>query len=236
MSKIPQIDVLRLSASRPDLIMKTTPMLRDCLKFSGCLRWILHEDFLNGPISERIVEWAKTEGKYNVVAYHDPPIGHSRSLDWLLNASYSDYVIQWEDDYEPIQDIDLDELYVLLENNKDINQISFQKRAIMGEKPGFKKVEIERDGIWLTTNPHWAFIPAIWRSSWIKPKWEVFSASDHHWKMNKKLKEGESIRDADWVVRHTGTYYLGRIGSGHYVNHLGRDRSLRLGHEQEGWS
>jgi len=37
-------------------------------------------------------------------------------------------------------------------------------------------------------------------------------------------------RDADWVIANTGTYFLGRIGGGHYTTHLGGGKSLREGH------
>ena len=232
-----RIDVIRMSASRPDLLVISTESLQRHLKFDGQLRFLLHEDYLNNDLSDKCVSYAESTGLFDVIVKDNPKIGQGRSLTKMLKMVNTKYIIHWEDDYELLCDLDLNTVVRLLDNNEDINQISFQKRQIMSEKPGFKKIEITRDYLKLTTNPHWAFIPAIWRVSFIQPKWVEFE-NDIHWRINDILKGKRSVveADANWVIKNTGTYYFGGIDEGHYTNHIGSSRSLREGAEQKRWA
>ena len=230
------IDIIRISASRPDLLTKSTESMIKNIKYSGELRYHLHEDVLNSRLSDECLKYANESKVFTTIYSDNPPIGQGPSLSMMLDNVASEYVIHWEDDYELIQPLDLDMVVKILDENKDVNQICFHKRRIMKEKPGYVKIQVERSGVELTTNPHWAFMPAIWRMSYIMPKWKSFPMNIH-WEMNHILKGGKNIEniDCNWVIKNTGTYYLGAIGHGHYTNHIGFERSLREGEEQKKW-
>jgi hypothetical protein len=231
------IDIMRTSASRPDLLKESTKSLIKNLKYSGKLRWFLHEDVLNIENSKKCLDYSRELSIYNKIEVSNPPIGQGLSLSWLISQMESEFVINWEDDYIARMEIPLDLCVAVLKQHKDINQIAFQKRPIMGEKPGFKKKEVTRKIILndeeldvnLVVNPHWAFIPSIYRRSYLKSKW-VNEGGQIHWTFNTRLKGGNGMkRDADWVIANTGTYFLGKIEGGWYTYHIGGGKSLREG-------
>jgi len=231
------IDIMRTSASRPSLLKESTETMLEHLKYSGKLRWFLHEDVLNRESSDECVKYSRSLGIYEKVEVNQPPIGQGLSLSWLIEQVETPYVINWEDDYIAKQDIDLDLCVAIFDQHKDINQIAFQKRPIMGEKPGFKKKQISRKvkmkdeiiDVDLVVNPHWAFIPSIYRASYLKSKW-VKESGQIHWSFNARLKGGNGVkRDANWVMANTGTYFLGKIEHGWYTYHIGGGKSLREG-------
>ena len=228
------LDIIRTSASRPELLKESTESLLKYIKFSGILRWIIHEDVLNWSKSSECIEYIKGLDINKVLLIDKPNVGQGMSLTKLLEASTTKYFLNWEDDYRAEREIDLDLVVKILDENNDVNQISFWKRQTMSEKPGFKKKEVIKSGRVLTTNPHWAFTPAIWRASFIKPKWK--NGDEIHWHMNRVLKASTNNPNADWVIANLGTYHLGPIGENRYSYHIGwGDHSLRLGKEQVSW-
>jgi|WetSurMetagenome_2_1015567.scaffolds.fasta_scaffold03350_11 hypothetical protein len=228
------LDIMRTSASRPTLLKQSTESLLKNLKFSGELRWVFHEDFLNKERSNECVDYINSLDINKVLLIDKSAVGQGASLTKLLDAVEAKYVLNWEDDYTAEREIDLDLVVKILEENNDVNQVSFWKRQTMAEKPGFKKKEVVRSGQILTTNPHWAFTPAIWRVSFIKPRWQ--NGPQIHWHMQPILKGGQGMRDADWIIANLGTYHLGPIGENKYSFHIGwGDHSLRCGEEQQRW-
>jgi len=204
------VDIMRTSASRPDYLRISTESMIKFLKPTVNFRWMVHEDQIDGGRSDECIRYAKECGIYSVIERHSPPIGQGPSLGWLLGQCKTPYVLNWEDDQDPIKEIDIESLCNLMDNNSDINQIGFHKRTIMHQKPGFVKKQTVRDGIPLVTDPHWAFTPSLFRLSYLKPKWVSFT-DNVHWKMNEVLKGSRGMRDANWVIANTGTYWLGCI-------------------------
>lgn len=228
-----RIDIIRTSASRPDLLERTTKSLIKHIKYSGELRFIIHEDIINKELSNKCLKYA-TRGCYRVIGKHEPPIGQGNSLDWLLKQTKTEFVLNWEDDFELVRELDLNKVIDLMNNGCNINQICFNKRTTMIEKPDFVKKQVWIENDILTTNPHWALIPALWRMSYIMPKWFPFKQG-HHWDFNNSLKGQENNRSANWVIENTGTYYMGGFGEPAYVKHLGCGRSLREMEQQIKW-
>ena len=242
------IDIIRTSASRPDFLKTSTEALLKNLKYSGEFRWIIHEDCLNDAWSEECMEYIKNSSVYTALDQHKNPIGQGPSLTWLINQTNSKYILNVEDDYELIKPLDLDPLIKLMDKHSDINQIAFHKRRISWKRgKTFIKQQIIRDEIPLVTNPHWAFTPALWRASYIKPKWVNFEKRVH-WSMNEVLKGIKGNRGPEWVIKNTGTYFLGyglcclkefggdktreeymSLDNGYYMKHLGRHKDGKGG-------
>jgi len=230
------LSVMRTSASRPELLEKSTASLLKHLDFGEYepYEWLIHEDVLNGAASARCRAMVEESGLYSVKGFHNPPITQSASLTWLLNQVKTKFVLNWEDDFEAIADIDIQRCIDLMRANEDIRQIAFHKRGIMTHRYTFKKEQIQREEVYLTTNPHWAFTPALWRTSYIVDKWNEVNfpkGCNPVWPLNFLLKQlppsSGVIRNAHWMMTHVGCYFLGKIGEGHYVNHLGTNSSVR---------
>lgn len=248
---------MRTSASRPDFLRTSTEALRKYLKYDGGFRWLIHEDVLNDEWSKQCIDYINEVGIYNMSIVDQTPIGQGSSLTFLLEKTESPYILNVEDDYELIKHLDLNPLVELMDTHTEINQIAFFKRRISWKRGNnFIKEQLVINGIPLVTNPHWAFTPALWRASYIKPLWENFN-KNIHWRMNDKLK-GDISRDSQWVRKNTGTYFLGyglcclkefggdktieeytNLDNGYYMSHLGMYRygmkgSVRLGGYQPG--
>jgi hypothetical protein len=161
----------------------------------------------------------------------NPNVGHGKSLDRLLMSTQTKYVLNWEDDWRMLRDIDLTELVQLMNKYDVINQICFHKRKIMSEKKYnggvFQKQEINYDGITLTTNLHWAFQPALWRKSFIMKYWIYGCGNNVAWNINHKMKGHIKNFDAKYVIENFGTYFYGGIGTkeSYVLEHMGRDCS-----------
>ena len=236
------IDIMRTSASRPDYLKTTTEALQNHLKYDGGFRWLIHEDSLNEEWSKQCTAYINEVGIYNVSKVNQTPIGQGPSLTWLLEQTNTPYILNIEDDYELIKPLDLNPLVALMDKHPEINQIAFHKRRISWKRGSyFIKKQVVRDGIPLVTDPHWAFTPALWRSSYIKPLWKSFD-KNIHWRMNDILK-GDLVRGPEWVMENTGTYFLGyglcclkefggdktreeymQLNNGYYMKHLGRQK------------
>jgi len=219
------IDIIRTSTSRFEVFELTTEALRHHLKFSGTLRWILHEDVISDGRSKRLLEYAKD--KYDIIKSDSPSIGQGSSLKWLLSKTNTKYVFLIEDDWRLIRDLDVDMMLKLMEDNKDINQLCPNKRATLPRRGDtFTKKEVKRSGYWLTTNPYWTLVPSLWRMSYIAdklpPDIENLSGGACSYGINNFIRKkygvdvsGGQMCDADWVIKNTGTYYIGPIKKHH---------------------
>jgi hypothetical protein len=215
-----QIDIIRTSSSRPELLELTTHSLQKHLKFDGNFRWLIHEDAVNDR-SPKCMDFIENSGIYNVYKQDSPPVGQGNSLFWLLNQVKSKYILYIEDDWRLLKDINLNEVINIMEEHNDVNQICFNKRAIMKKKQWFTKKEVYKNNIALTTNMYWTFIPSLWRMSYIKDKipynLKECTGGQLSYGVNTHLRqlfgngEDQNQFHADWVIKNTGTYFLGNV-------------------------
>lgn len=225
-----RIDIIRTSASRPNCLKKSTESLMQKLKWEGSIRMILHEDFIRKSLSEECWKYAQEAGIFPVVRKDDPPLTQGCSLHWCISKTTTPYVLNWEDDWEAIRTIDLDTCVKIMEENPDVNQIAFHKRKIMTNRHGWPKKEVVRSGITLTTNPHWAFTPALWRMSFVRTWWQRPPRGNNPvWFCNQIVKKSSEMRSAEWMIENVGCYFLGGFREPAFVNHLGFKKSVRLG-------
>ena len=227
------IDVIRTSTSRPSLLEKSHYSFMNKVHYSDGFRFLLHEDVIKSEESIKCFLFAKNTG-YKI-SLNLPPIGHGCSLQSLILFVNTKYFFALEDDWEFLRDIDLNLIVNLMENNPDINQITFHKRPIMGQKGNFEKRQIERDGINLVVSPHWNMLPSLCRTSFILPYFTKPLAlldSNFVWTLNKQIKQLErieDIRDCEWTQKNMGTYFFGKHGEGTFIFHLGGGYSVREG-------
>ena len=216
-----QIDIIRTGTSRPELLELTTEALQEHLKFDGKFRWIVHEDAVSYR-SDKCMKYIEDCGVYDIYKQDSPAVGQGNSLFWLLDQIKSKYILYIEDDWRLLKDIDLNVVIDTMEKHKDVNQICFNKRAIMKKKQWFAKKEVYKNDIALTTNMYWTFIPSLWRMSYIKDKIPLnlrhrtggqlsYGVNDHLRRLFGKNGEDKYQYDADWVMKNIGTYFLGNV-------------------------
>lgn len=226
-----RVDVTRASASRPALLAITTPIWRARAHSSGELRWLLHEDVLDRGLSDACLAYARGAGGYAVVREDLPPLGHMGSLGWLWGQADTDYVLNVEDDWVLLEEIDLDRLCGLMDQHPDVNQIAFHKRPVMAYKGTYQKRQRTVDGVLLASSPHWNFIPSLFRRAWVQEQWAKGGGCfATHWEFNQYVKREAPLElTPDWTDQYLGTYFLGGVGCGtpfspdtsFYVQHLG---------------
>lgn len=231
------IDIVRTSASRPDLLQRSTESLLEKILWDGDTRMILHEDVLNKEASNKCIKWAEKSGLFDIIEVSNPPITQGPSLCWLMSKITSEYFLNWEDDFLAVRPIDLNLVVKVMDENKDVNQIAFHKRQTMSNRHGWPKKEVVRSGVWLTTNPHWAFTPSIERTSFIKPQWvDLPKFSNPVWIINPIVKKTNVMRSAEWLIENVGCYFLGKIGESAFSKHIGEGQSVRKGETVRSWS
>lgn len=220
------VDIIRTASSRPELLKKSTESLLLSIVCSYPFQHIIHEDCLFAEESEKTVSWIKKSNLFDHLIVSNPSVGQTVALNKLVTYTLADYLLSWEDDWVALRPIDINLAIKIMEENNDVNQICFHKRRTMKEKPGFVKKEVVRSGVTLVTNPHWAYLPALWRMKFVKTWWVPPEGRRSIWYYNDLLKNGE-VTDADWVIKKAGTYYLGKFGEMPFVEHIGADLSTR---------
>jgi len=171
------------------------------------------------------MEYITDSGIYDVYQQDIPHLGQGKSFFWLFNQVQTKYILNIEDDWRLLKDIDLNKMVEIMETNADINQITFNKRPIMKKKQWFEKKEIERNGVPLVTNMYWTMIPSLWRVDWIKsmiPDNLVnYSGGQFSYGINRHISDqlgrglDQTEYNADWIIKNTGTYFLGNIIKNH---------------------
>ena len=197
---VDHIDVWRMSASRPGQLKRTHPRLINHLKYSKELRYYLIESVLVEELSNECIKFGKENG-YEVHVIK-PAKGQGAAMELAIKKVItSKYALKWEDDFEPVTDIPLDECVALMEKYPHINQICFNKRPTLDGKyvsewredeqrcVKFKWMKEQRyfelDGKQypLVVKDRWWFGTALWRMSFIKPLFRPY-LNDTHNKLN----------------------------------------------------
>jgi len=220
------------SASRPNLLKQTLPTVLKHLKYSGEIVWVFHEAVLDENKSNECLALIKDYGMIRGKIVQISPTGEGMSIGSILRTVRTDFFIHWEDDFIALREIDLNLMTKIMQRCPDVNQIIFNRRDTMPDVSGWKKREVIRFGEYLTTSPHWRYTPALWRTDFIKPKWQDFPGNNSHWQMNAFLKKGTldspEMKSAEWVIQNLGTYYFGPIDEKAYCRHIGAGHSGRV--------
>tara|TARA_Y100000310_G_C20697249_1_gene826580 strand:+ start:80 stop:784 length:705 start_codon:yes stop_codon:yes gene_type:complete len=217
--KTKQIDVLVTSASRLDYLKLTIDSLRQNLKFSGKLNWIIHEDAVKQAASQEVVRWIN-KNKFDVLMVTNPAKRQGKAVLNLLKMSKTEFVIRTEDDWVLQRQINLDEVIQVLEENNTVNQISFSKRN-NGLATHYKYKEYTFSKFKLCLNPNWSFILGVWRKNFILPKWIATERGDDIGLILRQ-KDGVQVeRSEDWLVKNIGAYWWGGMDKGEFVAHIG---------------
>lgn len=238
------IDVMVWGGSRPDHLRLCIESFRNTLRFSGTLRW-LYQDCNYHPVRAR--ECMKliadlggfTEARIRAPLPDEPGV---MSYGYSITAAFDDLVraplmLSLEEDHEALRPMDLDVAWDLFAEHRHVNQLRYNRRKNPGEEnEGTIKV-IERtlsvsgNPVTVSSSKNWYFQPAIWRMSWIRPRWRGHFANVHH-RMQSELLPSKRP-PPEFFVDVLGAITMGGIGEPAFMRHTGTpEHSLHhtLGH------
>lgn len=221
-----KIDLVITGSSRPQLLPFTWESFKKYVFFRGEIRVIVHEDFVFPKESKKVIEYLnilKKKGEIHDIITHNPCIGLGKALDDIIkNRIKSDFIFYLQDDWEFERPIDLDQLLWIMEENKNINLIFFNKARnykILNKAPCPQYTFGHQDFIlW----HGWTFLPGIWRMSKVREKWACRETRPEGFFTNQ-FGTHEIRQNVEYCVKNIGAYALGKTGECRYVRHLGND-------------
>ena len=220
-----EIDVIVTGSSRPDLLEKTVNSFLDRLKTTRGFRFLLHEDCIFEVESEESIEWAKYSLLFDETILSKPHVGLGEGIRILLQKVKSPFLIYLQDDWELEREVDLDALIQAFEENNCINHVHFNKYKTSGSMNGFQQVEHEFSGIKMCLYNAWAFLPSVWRTKFVKPRFVVRYERPEGYFTNT-FGNHEQRRDTGYCKRFMGCYIYGPQGDYRYLRHLGNARRM----------
>jgi len=216
------VDVVIFSASRPEYLKEVLPTLFENISFSGNLNFYLHEDVVIPGKSGEVIHLLKYNYPQIKLIKTSPAQRLGFAIHKMLRMIPSPYMLFMEDDFLLIRKINLDEIVNVFEKEPKVNQIIFNKEKTKKEKDGFQYWE-ENLTIPLVLASCWSLNPAIWRTSFIKPKWIPF---EYERRIQTVLNQACALRSEDWVKHYVGNYFYGKHLEPPFVKHIGR-KSIR---------
>lgn len=214
-----EIDVIITASSRPELIDYCLEAFKDLIRFSGKMRFILHEDFIFPAKSELVIVKAK-KYKFDVIFKSNP----SKGLGWALMQALCEvktkYCFYLQEDWEFEKSVDLDAIIEAMEEDKSVNSIIFNKNQTLPNHMGFQMKERQVGSLKLCTSPGWFLLPAVWRTDFIRSRWQVWQGRPEGC-FTKIFGSHEVRLNPEYVIKHMGTYFYGGLSSYRFVRHLG---------------
>lgn len=224
------MDVLITSASRPKNLKSEIVCFLKHVKYSGEFNFHLHEDVVPGMESQsgELSSWARDSGIFTTVYASNPRIGRGRALNKLRQHANSKYVWYLEDDWDFIEDVDLDSILEMMDKHGHINQVAFFYLNIdRVKKPGgpdgldeYIYARRTFDGHIMFVAERWGWCPAIWRKDFVVQtnNWQ-FESQKANKHFNYKFKHkaygareecGLNEWNPEWLAKNIGAYYYGQ--------------------------
>lgn len=229
------IDVVVWGGSRPHLFWKTIEAFHKHIKFDGRIRFFLEDGDRDHELaleSQEIAQQNKFDG-INIEQVNSYGYAMTNAMDRWVTSSY---MFSLEDDWEFVRDIDLNIVIDLMDKYEILRQVRFNKRHTMGAKGIGEQTfyKLERDFYLndkqyiLTTGDKWTMLPALWKMSYLRPRWEG-AFSHGFWHITNALYAADNIKvpatkEAPLIIRDKmGFWIWGKIGNPPYVKHNGGD-------------
>ena len=246
-----QIDIMMFGASRPEIFEKTIISFKNHVKFSGTLYFYIDDGDFDHDNALKVQEIAKQHNFDGIV------INKTGSYGYAITNSFnkylkSKYVFFLEDDWECIQDIDLDFFWDCLEQNQQINQIRFNRHENHDtnyyrdfNKEYFNKhldmlpyritINVNQNEYPFIGSLHWYFNPAIWRTNFIIQHWKGFYRNIHHAFNNHliyKITQSYNRPSPSAYVHQLGLVTYGDVDHPPFFKDIGREFSI---HTKQGF-
>lgn len=236
------VDVFVWGASRPDLLKRTLDSFKSHVKFkSGKFHFFLDDGLFDKVKSDESVRIAKEYGFEGIVQKKTGSYGYAMA-ETIGRYASSKYMFSLEDDWECLQEIDMDVLISCMEKNTSINQIRLNRRKNEGyeyfrDHPKYAsymemhKIKLPmmitlKDGKnkkWpASVSTYWYFNPALWRTDFIVPNFKGFERNVHLLLNSSAglLPRGQPP-SPKWYLKNLGTITWGDVRHPAYFKHLG---------------
>ena len=218
------VDVLITASSRPLLIPYCVESFRRGIYTKRNMRWLLHEDFVFPKESGKVLEWAKSTGYFDIIDYHKSCVGLGYSLYHMIPKLKSKYTLYIQDDWELERPVDLDEIIWVMECNKDINLVIFNKFKNFGSIGGFDLLEHTfESGLKLCLYNAFALLPGIWRTEFVRDRYTQPIKYKPEGTFTNLIGSHDQRLRADFCRKNLGAYFYGETGDFRYVRHLGNN-------------
>jgi len=228
-------------APSTELIENTFDSIYSRLSFKGC-RHIINYDMPedNEKYREYYNNLLKLKDKYNsnieITTQSIKNKKRSYIYSEIVDTINTPYVLFWEHDFILLKDIDITKIVNVMDNNKNINYIKFNKRKTTQTKSKIGKEHITIDGwledeniydIPLTKTCGYSGIPHIERVDWFKSfckkliytipvkKQTSIERAMNIYLINKRKRFDENI-----LHSKLGLYIYGNIGDGRIVEEI----------------
>lgn len=245
------VDVMVWGASRPNLLELTIKSLREHLKFTaGRLFFYLDDGLFDQERSNASAAIARAMDFDNVTQAKLGSYGFAIATAWSRDVS-SPFVLSLEDDWECLQDIDLDTIVDCMVVNNNVNQIKLNKeknhsrrfydkirhRCVYYQKypdmPVQRMLKDSKGNEWpVLGSLHWFFNPAVWRTTFAVKHFKGFYRNVHL-KLNSEhglLPKGERP-SPQWYTDVLGVFTWGGEFHPPYFIHRGKAQSI---HDAQG--
>jgi hypothetical protein len=221
-------DVIITSASRPEALEITVNSFKEFLKFSGKMRFHLHEDVLPNKSneSERLIKRAEGSGNFSTIVVSNPRVGRGTALNKLKRCMTSKYFMYTEEDLAFTRYINVDTVFNTFDAFSQINQICFpygfplqlDKPSPTDKRKKFRYIPKDYNGVLLCVADRFGWLPGIWRKSFIFNNWH-FEKIRSNKNLNKQLKKKITNEwDYDSIEKNMGVFYYGAPDANHFKN------------------
>lgn len=238
------IDVMVWGASRPALLQQTIETFRAHAKADTVqLRYFLEDGAFDADGAAEAVRIAEGFGFDGI---HVERVG---SYGWAMTNAMNRWcraplMFSLEDDYRFLRDIDFDLCWEAFAQNSGLNQLRYNRRTnVAAHTAGIfpfprRTLSIDSgDGVVeypVLGSRHWYFNPAVWRMSFIRPRWRGFQRNVHH-----ALNSGHGLLppsgetpSPEWYADVLGVLTWGDVGEPPFMVHAGREASI---HKAQGF-
>lgn len=219
------IDVIVVSACRPECLRRTIESFLNKVSYSGKFRVLFHEDCIF-PVMSRLVKTYLcrfTEDGLSI-AYMEsnPPIGIGRAISNILIPKIeSDFFFYLEDDWEFERIVPLDDFISIMNRYPDINQLILTGYRLFEREIGDLNIywnyperkvysDYSKQEYIIRQNFRWGLGIGLWRTNWVR---------DY---VTKYLSKFGNVTTLPFDVRNKyNTYYWGPTGDYRYIMHTG---------------
>jgi len=214
------ISLLIIGSSRPLLFPYCWESFNKYVHYRKEMFTMFHEDQVFPEESKKVMVYLKK----NNISFdtHNPCLGLSKSMDFMFKKVKTPYIFYLQDDWEFERPIDVDRLLWVMENNKNVNCIFFNKWRNFKIMNEMIHTQYTYDGVDMCLYHAWSYLPGIWRMSKVREYWDIEKIYSEGTFINRFGNHKERT-DVKFCEEKIGAYTLGKSGDYRYIRHIGGD-------------
>lgn len=230
------IDVCVWGASRPHLFRRTIDSFRAHARFqTGRLRYFLEDGAFDDKRAAESAVIARDLGfeGVNIERVGSYGFAMTNAFDRWVRAPL---LFSLEDDMLCRREVDLDIAFDAFVENRGLNQLFFNRRANYSnpvETP-FVERTLSIGGRFYScqSSKHWFFGPALWRMSFVRPRWRGHKDNIHFaTNSSRGLLPSDKKPPPAWYADVLGALTFGPPREPPFFEHIGREDSI---HKKQG--